>query len=68
MADVIALGLTTTLISCDPIPRILKIRVGREDAIAAGPTGVPKPTDDLATTLAAFAKAGFSQEEAIGSV
>ena len=68
MADLIALGLHDTLVSCDPIPRLLKLRVGRIDATGPGPTGVPTPVDDLNTTLTAFSKAGFSQSEAIGSV
>lgn len=44
------------------------MRVGRTDAAGPGPSGVPTPTDDLTTTLAQFAQAGFSQSEAIGSV
>ncbi|KAH6671975.1 heme peroxidase [Halenospora varia] len=68
MADLIALGLHATLMSCDPVPRLIKLKVGRIDATGPGPEGVPKPTDDLNTTLTAFEKAGFSQTEAIQSV
>lgn len=68
MADLIALGLHATLMSCDPVPRLIKLKVGRIDATGPGPEGVPKPTDDLNSTLTAFAKAGFSQTEAIQSV
>lgn len=57
------------MISCDPnASRLIKLRVGRTDALAAGPTGVPEPQDSLTTMLSKFAKAGFNQSEAIAAV
>lgn len=61
-------GITDALVSCDLIPRFIKLRVGRIDATGPGPAGVPEPTTDLDTTLATFSKAGFSQSEAIAAV
>ena len=61
-------GLFMSLQSCDLESPPLKLRAGRIDATEAGPLGVPEPTTDLPTTLARFAKAGFSQSDAIGLV
>lgn len=67
-ADFIALGLAATLNSCDSGTPLVKLRAGRIDATVAGPTGVPKPEDGLASATTAFAKAGFNQTEMIQAV
>ncbi|KAK1726180.1 WSC domain-containing protein [Colletotrichum acutatum] len=46
----------------------MPFRAGRVDASTAGPAGVPEPQTPLNTTLATFAKAGFSQSEMISLV
>lgn len=45
----------------------IPIRAGRDDALEAGPAGVPEQTTSLEETLAQFAAAGFSQEDAIAA-
>jgi len=60
--------LTVALSSCDPNPRLISLRVGRKDATAAGPSGVPQPQDTTISQFAAFAKIGFSQSDAIAAV
>ncbi|KAH6653037.1 heme peroxidase [Truncatella angustata] len=67
MADNIALGLVAALSTCSGDSTGIQIRAGRTDAIAAGPSGVPEPTTGLEETLAQFAAAGFTQEDAIVS-
>ncbi|KAK1690665.1 WSC domain-containing protein [Colletotrichum godetiae] len=46
----------------------MPFRAGRVDATVAGPAGVPEPQTPINTTLATFAKAGFSQGEMISLV
>jgi hypothetical protein len=60
--------LAVSLTSCDPDPRLIRLRVGRKDATAGGPFGVPKPEDSTDTQLAAFAKIGFNQTDSIAAV
>ena len=42
--------------------------MGRVDALVAGPAGVPKPQQDLASHIASFRRQGFTQSEMIGLV
>ncbi|GAO15341.1 hypothetical protein UVI_02010080 [Ustilaginoidea virens] len=65
-SDLLALALVAAVAGCGG-PRI-QLRMGRIDASAAGPAGVPEPEHDLASTLAAFTNAGFSQEDMIAMV
>jgi catalase (peroxidase I) len=67
MADNIALGIVAAISTCNGSAYGIPLRTGRVDALAAGPSGVPEPTTDLATTLAQFAAAGFSQADTIAS-
>lgn len=67
-ADFIALGLAEAVLSCDPNSPMIKLRAGRIDALEAGPTGVPGPTDGIVSQTAAFARAGFSKTEMIQAV
>ncbi|TVY15916.1 WSC domain-containing protein [Lachnellula arida] len=67
-SDFIALGLATSLLSCEPDARMIQLKVGRIDATVAGPTGVPRPEDSLEIATAAFAKAGLNQTEMIQAV
>ncbi|RDL35895.1 uncharacterized protein BP5553_06507 [Venustampulla echinocandica] len=68
MSDLIGVGLSDSLASCDPTARRIPLRVGRIDATGPGPAGVPGPTDNIEFATAAFAKAGFSQSEMIQAV
>lgn len=65
-SDLIALGVVAAVASCGG-PRI-PYRAGRVDAGAAGPPGVPMPTDPLDKTVAAFNRMGFTRSEMIGLV
>ncbi|KAK6071116.1 wsc domain-containing protein 2 [Seiridium cupressi] len=65
MADNIALGLVAAVSTCSGNATGIPIRAGRDDALAAGPSGVPEQTTSLEDTLAQFDAAGFSQEDAI---
>lgn len=53
---------------CGGNARAIPLRVGRTDAVQAGPSGVPGPFTPLQPTLAQFAKAGFSATETIALV
>ncbi|EPE28484.1 Heme-dependent peroxidase [Glarea lozoyensis ATCC 20868] len=68
MADLIGVGLITSLATCDGTHKLLPLRMGRIDATGPGPAGVPGPADTLAFSLAAFNRAGFSQAEMIQSI
>ncbi|TAQ86696.1 generic peroxidase [Chlorociboria aeruginascens] len=68
MSDLIGVGLSDALATCDPDTRRLPLRVGRIDATGPGPAGVPTPSDSLDFATAAFATAGFSQAEMIQAV
>lgn len=57
---VLALG------QCDG-PRV-PLRVGRTDAMVAGPSGVPDPSEDIATHIAEFDRMGFTPTEMIGKL
>jgi hypothetical protein len=50
---------------CGGNARAIPLRVGRIDALAAGPSGVPTPFTPLAPTLAQFAQAGMSASDTI---
>lgn len=65
-ADLLALGVVTVLGTCGG-PR-LPFRAGRVDAVEAGPEGVPRPEQDLATHTDRFAKAGFNTSDMIAMV
>ncbi|KAI0123522.1 heme peroxidase [Xylariales sp. AK1849] len=67
MADNIALGIVAAVSTCSGNVTGIPIRAGRVDALEAGPSGVPEQTTSLDDTLAKFAAAGFSQEDAIAS-
>lgn len=64
MADLIALGVATAIGACGG-PQI-PLRGGRIDATEAGPSGVPQPETEIATTLSMFSGAGFNKEDSIG--
>lgn len=68
MADMIALGAITAVEACANGKIRIPFRGGRVDATRPGPTGVPKPQEDLATHQEAFRRQGFNQEEMIGLV
>lgn len=42
------------------------LRVGRIDATVAGPSGVPDPSEDIATLTREFDRMGFTPTEMIG--
>lgn len=60
-------GIVAAVSTCNGSAYGIPLRVGRVDALEAGPSGVPEPTTDLETTLAQFEAAGFSQADAIAS-
>ena len=65
--DLLALGTVFAVRLCGPgidIPH----RIGRVDATAAGPAGVPQPQDTLSSHIANFQKQGFNVTEMIGMV
>lgn len=53
---------------CGGNAKAIPLRVGRIDASAAGPSGVPTPFTAIEPTLAQFAQAGMSQSDTIGLV
>ena len=57
--------MVVSLAECGGTTTGIPLRIGRIDADAAGPSGVPEPTTDLETTLAQFEAAGFNQSETI---
>ena len=61
-------GAILALSTCSGFDPVIPMRVGRIDAIEAGPTGVPEAFTDVNNTLAQFARAGFNQSEAIMAV
>ncbi len=60
--------MSDALATCANDHRRLPLRVGRIDATGPGPAGVPGPGDGYAFALAAFNRAGFSQQEMIQAV
>ncbi|KAF1957663.1 heme peroxidase [Byssothecium circinans] len=62
-ADLLAMAVVGSMAICGGYE--VPLRVGRVDAIEAGPMGVPEPQQDLATHTAKFAKQGFNQSEMI---
>jgi hypothetical protein len=60
--------LAEAVLSCDPNSPMIQLRAGRIDATGPGPFGVPLPSDSVATQLAAFENAGFTQTEMIQAV
>ncbi|KAL2051140.1 hypothetical protein ABVK25_008569 [Lepraria finkii] len=63
MSDLIALGVVTAVANCGG-PKV-PMKVGRVDATAAGPSGVPEPETDIQTTLNEFSTAGFNDGDTI---
>ena len=63
MADLIALGTVLAAGHCgaNPVP----MKGGRIDATAAGPSGVPRPQQDLQTQLIRFSNVGFNRDDTI---
>lgn len=47
---------------------MLAFRGGRQDALSAGPAGVPEPHQDLNSHIESFRRQGFTQSEMIGLV
>ncbi|KAH6709093.1 heme peroxidase [Leptodontidium sp. MPI-SDFR-AT-0119] len=67
-ADQVTLAVVLAVAGCGGNARAIPLRVGRTDAVQAGPSGVPGPFTPLQPTLAQFAKAGFSATETIALV
>ncbi|KIM42111.1 hypothetical protein M413DRAFT_70963 [Hebeloma cylindrosporum] len=65
-SDIIAIGTVVAVAECGG-PTI-PLRMGRVDALVAGPAGVPEPQQDLASHTASFRRQGFTQSEMIGLV
>ncbi|KAJ3970788.1 heme peroxidase [Lentinula raphanica] len=65
MADMIALGVVTSIGSCSSPSIHVPLRGGRIDATEGGAFGVPAPETDIQTTLNQFAQAGFNQQDSI---
>lgn len=63
VADLIALGVVTSVANCGG-PKI-PMRVGRVDATAAGPSGVPEPETSISDTLNEFNTAGFNDGDTV---
>ncbi|KAM5354777.1 hypothetical protein ACJ41O_001423 [Fusarium nematophilum] len=65
-SDLVALGVVVATGACGG-PK-MPFRAGRIDANKAGPAGVPEPHTNLADTLAAFTKAGFTKQDMVAMV
>jgi catalase (peroxidase I) len=65
-SDIIGIGTVLAVAECGG-PSI-PFRMGRVDAIVAGPPGVPEPQQDLATHTEIFRQQGFTSSEMIGLV
>lgn len=63
LADLIALGVYTTVRSCQG--PIVPVRYGRVDATARGPTGVPEVQNNVFTFQQQFQRMGFNPTEMI---
>lgn len=68
MADLLTIGLITSIGSCSGGKVIVPFRGGRIDATAAGPSGVPKPDETIESHTAAFKRMGLNQDEMIGLI
>lgn len=68
MADLLVIGLITSVGSCSNGKVVVPFRSGRIDAAAAGPSGVPKPDETIESHTAAFKRMGLTQDEMIGLV
>lgn len=68
MADLLTIGLITSVGSCSGGKVLVPFRAGRVDATQAGPSGVPKPDETLDIHTAAFQRMGLTQDEMIGLV
>lgn len=66
MSDLLALAVYAATRACDG-PSI-PYRAGRVDATAAGPTGVPEPSDSTHELISAFERQGFNQTDMVGLV
>jgi hypothetical protein len=66
MSDLVALSVYAATRSCEG--PIIPVKAGRVDAIAAGPTGVPLPTDSTNTLITKFESQGFNQSEMVALV
>ncbi|KAJ6590577.1 L-ascorbate oxidase [Mycena vulgaris] len=62
-ADLIAIATVWAVATCSG--PVIPMRGGRIDAEAAGPTGVPEPSDSLQSLTDNFAKQGFNVSEMI---
>lgn len=65
-SDIIAIGVVMAVAECGG-PTI-PLRMGRVDATGPGPTGVPRPEQDLGTHTESFRKQGFTKTEMISLV
>ncbi|EGS17224.1 uncharacterized protein CTHT_0065420 [Thermochaetoides thermophila DSM 1495] len=63
MADLIAAGVYASVRSCGG--PVVPLRVGRKDATAAGPLGVPQPQNSVVTFRQQFDRMGFTSSEMI---
>lgn len=68
MSDLLAMEVLTAAGACSGGKVGFSFKAGRIDATGPGPKGVPEPTDDLDSTVAAFKRIGFSEKEMIGLV
>jgi hypothetical protein len=62
-SDLLALALVMSVERCGNLK--VPLRLGRIDAVEAGPLGVPEAHTDLNATRRAFERAGFNQEDMI---
>lgn len=65
-SDVIAISVVMAVAECGG--PIIPFRMGRIDAAVPGPTGVPRPEQDLGTHTESFRKQGFTKSEMISLV
>lgn len=67
-SDLIALAAALVVRHCSSGSVNLDLRVGRVDALEAGPPGVPEPQQTLQSHISLFARQGFNVTEMIGLV
>lgn len=68
MSDMFAMTAVVAIAACSNGTIIVPLRAGRVDATGPGPSGVPRPEEDLTTHTASFARQGFSATEMIALV
>ncbi|KAH8887236.1 heme peroxidase [Thozetella sp. PMI_491] len=68
LSDLFALAAIVSIASCSNGTVLIPMRPGRVDATSPGPSGVPRPEEDLPSHTASFQRQGFNVTEMIALV